>query len=272
LEVVRIGRDNHDGGNLVGEATQSLIKIGVPAIPALVEIIKNPSNEARTRSQAIFVLGRIRVDAKEKLEERRLMKDAVLALAKVVREPNFDLKWRAIDALEEFGREAKPAGPAVRDFIQVCSAYQRVLVARVLFKIDPDDQVSVRTFMAGLEDKDKGVRSLSAQALGICGKKGAPATETLAKAVVEDIDSSVRLAAANALGRIGAAKSVPPLVAALEDPNALVRGAAAQALGMLGPDASVAVEALLTAIHDEDPSVQLDARRAVDAIQRARRK
>jgi HEAT repeat protein len=62
---------------------------------------------------------------------------------------------------------------------------------------------------------------------------------------LRDVDCYVRMAAAEALGRIGDTQAVAPLVRALGDPDVGVRGAAAYALGTIGP---LAVPALLVAL------------------------
>lgn len=63
-------------------------------------------------------------------------------------------------------------------------------------------------------------------------------------------DRVFRQAAASALGEIGDARAVEPLIQTLEDRDSLVAGKAAQALGRIG-DAR-AVEPLIQALKDGD--------------------
>ncbi len=92
------------------------------------------------------------------------------------------------------------------------------------------------------------VNEAAAQALG---RIGAAAVEPLTVAL-RDPDSEVRLQATIALARIGpdAAPAVPLLVQALRDDSTEVRIGAARALGQIGPGASAAVPNLIEALRD----------------------
>ena len=68
---------------------------------------------------------------------------------------------------------------------------------------------------------------------------------------------SVRLHAAEALGKIGDERAVEPLIEALNDEDASVRRGAAVALGRLG--AERAVEPLIEALNDEEGHVRRGA-------------
>ena len=117
--------------------------------------------------------------------------------------------------------------------------------------------------------KDEDVRSLATEALG---RMGTPAVEPLIQALKDEyhVDSRempakallggfgiykkvqhyiVRSGAAEALGKIGDARAVEPLIQALKDRDYDVRGKAAEALGKIG-DAR-AVEPLIQALKDE---------------------
>jgi HEAT repeat protein len=77
-------------------------------------------------------------------------------------------------------------------------------------------------------------------------------------------DASVRMSAAEALGKIGDPRAVEPLCAALKDKDQGVRGWSAEALGKIG-DAR-AEEPLLVALKDEDNDEWFRAR-ATDALE-----
>ncbi len=79
--------------------------------------------------------------------------------------------------------------------------------------------------------------------------------------LVHDTDPAVRRRAALAIGRVGRAEGVAPLVAALGDPEEKVREMAAFALGLIG--AEPAVTPLQNALNDVSPSVR---GRAVEAL------
>jgi HEAT repeat protein len=116
----------------------------------------------------------------------------------------------------------------------------------------------------GLKSQHETVRRAAAQALGRLGD--ARAVEPLIQALV-DVDEKVREAAAQALGRLGEI-SLEPLIQALVDVDADVRRAAAQALGQLG-DAR-AVEPLIQALEDMDADVRRAAAQALGRLGDAR--
>jgi eukaryotic-like serine/threonine-protein kinase len=90
---------------------------------------------------------------------------------------------------------------------------------------------------------------------------------------VDDESSEVRLAAMQALGRIGPddPRAVEALTARLADPDPRMRAAAAAALGEMGRAAGAAVSALTrTARLDDRPEVRTRAEAALQAIRRDR--
>ncbi|GBC77852.1 Phycocyanobilin lyase subunit alpha [bacterium HR08] len=109
------------------------------------------------------------------------------------------------------------------------------------------------------------IRQQIARALGEIGS--AEAVEPLIQAL-RDEDWWVRTAAAKALGQIGDARAVEPLIQALRDKGKWVRTAAAKALGQIG-DAR-AVEPLIQALRDWDESVRTAAAEALVKIGDAR--
>jgi HEAT repeat protein len=88
--------------------------------------------------------------------------------------------------------------------------------------------------------------------------------EGLIKALGYRKDDFVRRKAAEALGQVGDARAVGPLMAALQDSKAYVRKAAAGALGQIG-DAR-AVEPLVAALNDRDRNVRSVAGHALDKM------
>jgi hypothetical protein len=115
--------------------------------------------------------------------------------------------------------------------------------------------------VAALEDLDPTMRRNAAYALG--GVGGARSVEPLIFAL-RDPDSRVRSAAAEALGYLGRAaglRSVEPLAHMLNDENSTVRSAAAEALGKLGDDR--AVPALISCLLDVDVGVRSYASNAL---------
>ena len=90
----------------------------------------------------------------------------------------------------------------------------------------------------------------------------------LIKLLKDKKDWSARLGAAEALGDIGDATAVKPLIQALKDENSDVRMGVAWALGKI-PD-TTAVEFLIQALKDENRGVRSEAARALRDIRDTR--
>jgi HEAT repeat protein len=98
--------------------------------------------------------------------------------------------------------------------------------------------------------------------LGLVGEPDAGATLL---ELTQDPSDQVRAAAVEALGRVGLARAVQPLVErALRDPTPHVRAQAAAALGRMG--AANAVDALTVAFDDPSYDTRLRAVEAIEAI------
>ena len=109
------------------------------------------------------------------------------------------------------------------------------------------------------------VRAWSAQALGNIGpaaKEAVPALEKL----LNDREANTRQAAAIALGRIegGATKILIDLLASGDNET---KWQVIQALGELGPRAKDALPSLYQHLTNSNPSVRLDAERAIKQIE-----
>ena len=106
----------------------------------------------------------------------------------------------------------------------------------------------------------------SAFTLGQIGPVAQSAVGDLIKALSSS-DDVLRAAAAQALGKIGAAAAVDPLANALADTNQDVRRRAVVALGQIGPSAKNATEKLIGALSDSQ--LRTLARKALTQIDAA---
>jgi HEAT repeat protein len=98
---------------------------------------------------------------------------------------------------------------------------------------------------AGLKNNSKDVRSTAARVLGLISRD--LQSRKLAERALEDKEPEVRVAAASALGRMGAKQSVPRLRRALKDEHPSVVLSAANSLRMLrDPEAYRVYYAILT--------------------------
>ncbi len=132
--------------------------------------------------------------------------------------------------------------------------------------VDPD----VQRLAAELAANDTATRRRAAQDLAARGPQAVPATQALVVAL-RDRSPDVRLRAAEALGRVGAAAGAAasePLAAALRDTDALVSAEAAKALGLMGDAAAPAAGALGQALGHSQVAVRREAARALARVGR----
>ena len=220
-------------------AVQALGKVGDPsAIPYILEALKD--EDPTVRRNAIVALG----DAGDA---------AIEPLLQILNNEELSVRWDAIEALRKL-----------------------------------DHPRTIALLNEALRNKDREIREKAAEALDYLGWEPADGNElayylmvrgqwdeivavgTVAiDPLVETLlsDHPLRWGAAWALGKIGDAKAVPPLIQALADENARVRRNAAKALGSIGDDA--AVEPLVASLGDEDSRVRKDAADALGEMGQA---
>ena len=271
-------------------AAELMKKMGAPAVPALVGLLKDKA----TRSQAAGILGDMRAAAKE----------AVPALAEAFADKESNQFLVAL-ALAKLGPDAKAAVPTLLAVLQDKdqTAEARVWAAKVLPGIDP---THTREAVAGLADALKypnvSDRLEAAGGLGDIGPDAKAAAPALLDALA-DADHAVRLGAARALRNIDpeqALKAVPALrdeVRMGRDPilrieaagvwlqidaphateaalalasdfggDGLQGAAAAQAWERAGSKVAGAVPGLIDALKDGKASVRRDAARALGMV------
>jgi len=170
------------------------------------------------------------------------------------------VRLAALYVLETLGHEA---AAAVDDLVKVLedkNGYVRWGAVRVLNNMAPRQAEKAAPALVGrLTDKNSTVRLAAAQALGRYGWQAKAAVKSLEKAI-GDSEPHVRLAAIHALAAIGpdAHAAAGAVVQALADKQQKpeVRSAAAQALRRLGPLAAEAKIALAQALEDSDSSIR----------------
>jgi HEAT repeat protein len=138
----------------------------------------------------------------------------------------------------------------------------------LLDTIAPNERAAfAKEIIAGLADKESGVRAYAAQALGHVDHPSVVAP--LIKALGSR-DGDVRLQAAMSLGRRKVREAIPRLAKMLaKDPSAGVRSYAPKALAMFGPET---IGAILTGLDDKvsyvrrDSAVALGELKALEAV------
>jgi HEAT repeat protein len=302
-------------------AVGALSRLGPPAVPALEKVLQ--SRSPLVRRLAVVALARIGLDtqgaaaavlaaARDPDREvrrmavalldrpRRDLPAAVAALGKGVGDRAVTVRRAAVFALWMLGTDARPAaaplaralgdadmevrrgslhalrviGPGARAAVP---AVERLLhegtdhsgaptlsaeAAATIARIDPD---AVATLTRALKDAAYPVRVAAGDALARLGAKAVPA-------LLELVDAGPRVEtrqqAIHALGMLAAeAKTiVPRLARLLGDRNPAVRGAAAEALGSLGPAAASALPALRKMAADPDEPARDAAAAALPRI------
>jgi HEAT repeat protein len=142
--------------------------------------------------------------------------------------------------------------------LRAADGERRTAAAEALAALGPP---AVPALVVALRDPDAGVRAGAAYALGKIGD--ARAVEPI-MALVEDRDPSLRSVAARALGRLRDSRAVTALTRALEDGHVNVRLQAAGSLREIGGPS--AVSPLIEALEDPDARVRLQAALALSTL------
>lgn len=242
-------------------AEETLIKIGAPAVAALIVVLDHLS--AERAASAVYCLG--------EMGDARALEPLVMQL----RHDDYSLRREVIAALYKFG------SAAVDPLLAALSDEDAILRAGAALALAPFGDARAVSRLTDLlrADRDSRVRAASAAALGRLGD--AVVIEPLTGALA-DPEPAVREAAVRALGlvagRHGAAASVQgTLGRVLTDDDWGTRQSAAEMLIALKRDDGSARTLLITDLEADDPEVRLGAawsllevgdERAVDALAR----
>ncbi|WP_337886584.1 HEAT repeat domain-containing protein [Fischerella thermalis] len=171
------------------EAHDALVSIGSPAVPALIEVLKNPDCNIRWR--AAWVLGDMSSEANA----------AVGALAEALQDEDAQVRMYAALALGEIGKAAKPAVPPLMAALQDREEYVRIYAASALRRLGTEAKVAVPSLMNALKDKNPRVRKNAALALGAMGSEATSAVGDVIP-LLQDNEYYVRYAAVKGLAGI----------------------------------------------------------------------
>ncbi|HET6978888.1 MAG TPA: HEAT repeat domain-containing protein [Pyrinomonadaceae bacterium] len=198
----------HHNEDLHHQTFEIIRRIGPPAIPLLVELLRH-----------------------EQVTFRRFAADALIDLAPDTEwiQPALRQALRdedsmvAGDAARALGALRQKASPSVRSLVKTLShenPYVRVYAAEALASIGPKASVATSDLERALDDPIPGVRWAAAEALGSIG----PAAQSAVPQLIEALNDEflyVRICAAGALGSIGpkAQKARKALRAFANDPT-----------------------------------------------------
>jgi HEAT repeat protein len=216
---------------------------GAPGEPALPTFVPVAPGDAEELGAALAECGRLRVPGAEAL------------LSAGAADPEPAVRAGAAEGLGELGggaalpaltRALSDPSPAVREAAVVALVQLGAQGAAVLVQASQEPRLSPE-WCARL-----------ARALGDTGEPTVvPALSTL-------LDGSCPAEAADALGRVGAAAAVPPLLAALDRPAAAGKVEIVDALGQLAAEPAAA--ALVRELSSDRPQVRAAAARALAAL------
>jgi HEAT repeat protein len=279
IETLRNGSESEKR-----RAVASVTDIGAPAVPALMEALRD--RVPLTRMWAAAALGRL----------GRAAKDAIPALAKAVKDSDRRVHDSAASALEQIGPEAIPdlaralcdADPDVRAGVAHCFVfrYNPVRASGVKFRhlerqhppfqvwSDADFDTAASALARALDDPTSNIREASAAALGKFVGSDHAASSLVRTVRDTNAPRSLRCAAARSLGTLarddGASWKVNGhrvgaecLIAALGDKDQEVRTEAAKSLGAYG---SVAVPGLVASLRDGSVEVRRAAALALGRV------
>jgi len=194
---------------------------------------------------------------------------AVPALVGNLSDPEPQVRQSAARALEQIGPAARPAIPAlVRMFAADSASGARRGAGLALGRIDATTQEVVGQAALALQDGDRGVRQSAAVLLMASGPAVKAAAGALERALTDE-DESVRLYAAAAIGRAGAPdRAVPLIITGLGSFDLAVRSEAAGLLPEFSTGRPEVIQALTTALRDDEAQVRMAAADALGTIGR----
>jgi RNA polymerase sigma factor (sigma-70 family) len=211
---VLAGALKDEDAGVIGVAARGLAGLGKPALPYLIDALKEPGQ--RNRAGVFSAIGMVGRDAEP----------AVPVLVEVLKGSNRDERQQAAQALASVGPGARAAVPALIEVLKGRDAEAQQTAAYTLEQIGPDAKAAVPALIELLKAPDEGAQQKAAQALGGIGPGAKEAVPSLI-ALLKRPDVTDRWIAAVALGRIGpdAKAAVPALLEVLRNHPGPGRGA-----------------------------------------------
>jgi HEAT repeat protein len=234
------------------DAVYGMAPVAGEAVPALLQLLRNPGANGRSQDALISALGEIGPDAEpavpdflrllsDRLARRENCGSILVALGRI--------GPRAADAIPDLLELANGAAPDLWAYAPEMGNHIRESAIRALGSISIDNR-EVSAILQALLEGEQTLREAIVDSLRLCGS--AATIPTLLR-LLHDGSGSVRARAALAIGTLAGHRAavVAPLIAALDDRDGLVRTAACVALGEIGPPAAAAIPALQNAIDNK---------------------
>ncbi|HEX4149354.1 MAG TPA: HEAT repeat domain-containing protein, partial [Pirellulales bacterium] len=217
-------------------ALQSLAEAGEPAIPLLVDAMKDP----RARYWACLVLASLGPQAN----------GALAPLVEATKDSDPGVRREALLALGEIGPEAASAVPAMVVALDDKKSAVRAAAAFALGKLGPAAKDAIGPLKKKAADQDSLLRTISVWSLARIEPSNSAFRNLAMPVLLESLASKnprVRSAAIHALAdlRTGDDRVIPALIGALKDGDTSVSNVAYRALADLGETAVSALSAAL---------------------------
>ena len=189
-------------------------------------------------------------------------KAAVPQLAEALESDNAPTRAAAAYALNEIGADAAEATPTLLEVIKDDDELVRALALSTLTQVGLDNDILLNVLVAAVQNESGLVRDIAAESLVNIGGDAVPALGRVLKN--DAADDFAKRAAATLIGDINQADEIgndavqsiiPILTETLDDGDSSVRIAAAKALGDFGPLADVAIPALSRSLRGDDDNM-----------------
>jgi HEAT repeat protein len=165
---------------LCGQAANSLAKIGVAAVPALIEALSHESS--RTRQEAAIILGRIGRPASSAVDS---------LIAAMLNDKDDMVRYRSAESLGKVGEASEDLVSAIHKTLSNGPYRARIEAAYALRNLTPAADMLVQTLRKSLvDDGHPRVRREVAIILGDRGAEAAAATPELLAAYLKRAQSS----------------------------------------------------------------------------------
>lgn len=238
----------------------AIVSLKRQGAPAIAALVQMAKNEKEPSKSRLFAINALGQFGDD-------AKPAVPTLVALLDSKQKGVRLATLSALSEIGKSAKGAVPRLILALKDADEAVRVGAAQAIGSIGSPAKSAVPALIEALNDPSKTVRLRVIGAIGSLGTDAKPAIAELTQAL-NTPEREIRLAVINALRKFGseAKAAVPMLAQALEDPDPDIRTTTATALGGIGADASPAVPQLIRALRHTDRSTRSFAANALGMI------
>ncbi|QVL33928.1 HEAT repeat domain-containing protein [Telmatocola sphagniphila] len=258
------------------EAIAQIGTLNVPATDSLIEGLSNPDNLVRAQTaQAVGTMGEVALEVAPALVEAMSDENdvvraravealgkmgemaaevAVPSLVHALRDSDNWVSALAAEALGQMKGSADEAIPALIRSLSHVNVRVRCKAAEALGQMGDDTMPVCEALRSACRDVEGSVRGLALRSLSLVSRNPFPAGNSWGP-FLEDEDPRVRVAALEAVGRLGEIEDpslLPQILGLLDDPNDDVKIEVTKVLPLLGGDPSSIVIALTRRLETDD--------------------